>query len=232
MHQPERSSKKEFIDSIPPNYTYDEYNVCIDQLGLIGKWLGGDIATLYALRELNFYPKSILDVGCGGGHLTRKIALAYKNTDVEGIEINPWAIDYALNRLHSQNIPNLRFNHRRNKTLSEPENSVDIVLCSLVCHHMTDDEIVTFLKQAASSAQSAIVINDLHRHRFASILFAIIAPVFFRNRLIVHDGLLSIKRSFIYRDWEFYLSQAGFSPEQWTIYWRWAFRWIITIRLS
>ncbi len=232
MYKPERSTQKEYLDLGPEAYTHSEYDQCLDKLETIGKWLGGDAATLSALNSLAESPGSILDVGCGGGGLAQLMAKKYADCSVSGVDIDPWAIAYAENYRTQNELLNLKFEHRSDKTLSNPGRRFDVVTCSLVCHHMADDEIIDFLKHSATIANYAIIINDLHRHLLASLLFPIIAPIFFRNRLIFHDGLLSIKRSFVYQDWKYYLREAGFSPDQYTITWKWAFRWFVVVRLN
>jgi 2-polyprenyl-3-methyl-5-hydroxy-6-metoxy-1,4-benzoquinol methylase len=126
--------------------------------------------------------------------------------------------------LHS--IKNLSFECGDFKDINS---SFDVVTSTLVCHHLGDEEIVLFLKKASVNANQAVIINDLHRHWIACQLFALSAPLLFKNRLISHDGLISIQRSFIRKDWESYLTSAKIAPASWSINWFWAFRWIVMI---
>ncbi|MDP1880839.1 MAG: hypothetical protein Q8K60_07855, partial [Parachlamydiaceae bacterium] len=52
---------------------------------------------------------------------------------------------------------------------------------------------------------------------------------FFPNRLIYHDGLLSIKKAFKKKDWLNYLEAANIPLNQCKINWHWPFRWLLTI---
>ncbi len=57
--------------------------------------------------------------------------------------------------------PKLNFKHHINKGIEAPDNSVDIVTSTLVCHHMNDDELVEFLDQAQRVAKHEVIINDV-----------------------------------------------------------------------
>ena len=103
-------------------------------------------------------------------------------------------------------------------------------MATLVCHHMQDATLIDFLKKACSIAKRKVILNDLHRHPLALWGFQALAPLFFRNRLIQHDGPLSVRRAFTREDWKRYLTAAGISPDRYTIRWQWAFRWIVESR--
>ncbi len=232
-----RSYELEILDKGSNYYSLEEYRDCIHKIGLIGKLLGGDRAAFKTLRSLPEKPQSILDVGCGAGLFSVRLAQKYPEARVVGIDTSQDAILYACTYADSirakkkSSLQNLSFKHRTNPDLQEQTKSYDVVLATLMCHHLKDEELIEFLKRAKKVARKAIIINDLHRHRCAYILFSIMVPLF-RNRLIAHDGLLSIKRGFKKEEWQRYLKAAGFSRHEYSITWRWAFRWIVVIRIK
>lgn len=219
----------EIIDLGSAYYTADEYNDCLRQLGRIGKFLGGNRATLQEFRALKEPPTSILDVGCGGGQFTIRLAKEYPKAFVKGIDISEDAIKFAKEKLAEYSLSNIDFVIPAAPELNEPTKSYDVVTTTLVCHHLSDEQIVQFLKKSVSVAKRAVIINDLQRSSLAYLLFSIIAPLFFPNRLILHDGLLSIKRSFTRQDWHSYLQQANIPARAYSISWHFAFRWVVTI---
>lgn len=222
-----RSEKKELIDLGSEFYTAQEYDDCLKKLGDVGRFLGGNSAGLSAFNQLKIKPQSILDVGCGGGYFTNILAKKFPQAKVTGIDYSSKAIEHAK----KHNSPNLSFHVPTTLELNIPEKSVDIITATLVCHHMNDTELIDFLKRAKTSARKKVIINDLHRHPIAYFFYGLIAPILFRNRLITHDGLISIKRSFTKNEWVSYLKKAGFNKDQYTIKWKFPFRWIITINL-
>lgn len=223
----QRSTQLEWLDTGEYD-SLEEYQDCLKKLDRVGRWLGGDSATLTALTTFP-QSKAILDVGCGGGCFALKLAKKYPQVRVMGIDTNPDAIAFA--NKFSKNLPsNLFFETRSQPQLTEPANHYDIIMTTLVCHHMKDEELVQFLRQAFDLAKQGVIINDLHRHHIPYYAFKILAPIFFRNRIVQHDGPLSIQRAFTRADWVGYLSAAGISKSQYDIHWRWAFRWVVVIR--
>jgi 2-polyprenyl-3-methyl-5-hydroxy-6-metoxy-1,4-benzoquinol methylase len=224
-----RSNQQEWIDI--GNYTQKEYQHCLTQLGKVGKFLGGDRANFFAFQKLAQEPNSVLDVGCGGGFFTRALAERYQNTAVLGIDISKSAIRYAQAHHSLSQLPNLKFKHTTKKLLTYKKNSFDVLISTLTLHHMSENDIILFLRQAKIITKKAIIINDLHRSLLAYLSFAIFAYPFFKSRLMYHDGLVSINKSFTKKDWQYYLSIAGFHPDQYEIHWKWPYRWIIIIKL-
>ena len=226
-----KSYEKELIDLGPTHYSKEEYDDCLHQLGRIGRFLGGDTATLQAFRNLQ-PPETILDVGCGGGQFTIALAKEFPEAKVLGIDISADAITFANERLRESSQRNISFEHLSHPNLPYPRDSFDAVTATLVCHHLDDDQLIEFLKAAYLIAKGSIVINDLHRHRLSYCLFAPIARIFFPNRLILKDGLLSIRRSFKRQEWVHFLKAAGIPIERCTIRWHLPFRWIVVIDAS
>jgi 2-polyprenyl-3-methyl-5-hydroxy-6-metoxy-1,4-benzoquinol methylase len=226
-----RSYQSELIDLGPPHYSLKEFEDCLQKLVRVGRWLGGDQANLRALFAIPDSIESILDVGCGGGFFTRLMAKQFPKARVVGIDINPLAIEFAKKRLAEMPDPpsNVSFELRDHPELQEAPGSYDVVIATLVCHHMGDEALVDFLKRACQVAKKKVILNDLHRHLLALLAFKVIAPIFLYNRLAVHDGAISIKRAFKREEWKQYLAQAGIKEDRYSIQWHWAFRWLIEI---
>jgi 2-polyprenyl-3-methyl-5-hydroxy-6-metoxy-1,4-benzoquinol methylase len=230
-----RSTQQELMDLGPSHYTQEEYTDCLKKLGVIGKLLGGDRATFKAFDQLKNPPTSILDVGCGNGAFTLKLAQKYPNARVVGIDISQEAINAALagkkayTIKHGIELANLFFHHRTNPELDYSPKSFDVVTATFLCHHLKDTELIEFFRAAYQTSHQAVILNDLVRHPLAYAAFWCISPLF-NNRMIRHDGLISIKRSFTRPELENLLRAAGLPENSWSITWRWGFRFIITIK--
>jgi ubiquinone/menaquinone biosynthesis C-methylase UbiE len=74
--------------------------------------------------------------------------------------------------------------------------SFDYVICSLFTHHFLDEKVVEILSEMKRVARRKIFVIDLHRHALAYFLYTSVGRLFLYNRLIRHDGALSILRSF------------------------------------
>lgn len=225
----ERSQTLEWIDIEPPCYTPEEYNDCLKQLERIGRFLGGDKATFRAFDRLDRPPGSILDVGCGGGQFALKLAKRYPKCSVKGIDLSPRAIEYARRQLAREPGLDVEFSLSPTPELRQRPKSFDVVTSTLVCHHLSDEAIVDFIRRSVQVATQAVIINDLHRHFLASSGFLALAHLFFRNRLIFHDGPISIERAFKRKDWQAYLQAADIPEDSWSLSWHPFFRWILVI---
>lgn len=229
MKQTKRSCKRELLDLGPSYYTQEEYENCLNQLARIGRFLGGDKASLKIFHKLP-KPQTILDIGCGGGHFTLKLAEQFPKAQVKGIDISSQAIEFAQKHLQARSLKNIRFETSPSSHLPFDSNSYDIVTSTLVYHHLEDSQLINLLKNSYRIAKKFVIINDLHRHWLAYSGFALIAKLFFPNRLIFNDGLLSIQRAFKKRDLLHYLDSAEIPLSCCSITWHWAFRWIICIK--
>lgn len=225
-----RSHELELIDLGPSHYTQEEYDDCLYQLSRIGKFLGGNKATLKTLKHTQNF-ESILDFGCGGGQFAIQLGKIYPKVKVVGVDISSDAITYAKSQLEKMTLKNIRFDHAT-PSFSYLPDAFDVVTTTLVCHHLNDEELINFLKNSYKISKKQVIINDLHRHPIAYSFFYFISKLLFPNRLIHHDGLLSIKRSFKKQDWIHYLKAADIPLEHCVISWHFPFRWIVHIDTS
>jgi len=220
-----RSMEKELIDLGPDYYTQDEYVHCMQQLFRINKLLGFFHSTVKILK-LFAEDSSLLDIGCGDGLFILNLNKHFPQMKMIGTDISVAAIDQAKTSLKNFQLSNsdipVSFQLQEQVKLNFPKNSYDIILTTLVCHHLTDEELIPFLQNALETARQAVIINDLHRHTLAYGLYRIVSP-FFRNRLITNDGLISIRRSYKRSDWQRLLAQAGITHYQ--LKWCFPFRW-------
>jgi SAM-dependent methyltransferase len=215
-----RSQEKELIDLGPDYYTHHEYIDCLKKLFHVNKILGFFNSTVKLFR---LFPKNstVVDVGCGGGlfllHLS--IDISSEAINLAQLTLQQWQTkDTALN---------VRFQLQSQPELILDTNSIDILLATLVCHHLTDNELINFLQLAFNNARQAVIINDLHRHYLPVWFYSWLSPILFRNRLITHDGLISIKRGFTRAEWKLLLRTANIHTYQ--IKWCFPFRWRIIL---
>ena len=85
----------------------------------------------------------------------------------------------------------------------------DLVLSSLVTHHMRDDEIVQFLRWMESHARHGWFISDLLRSPGAYRVFGPLSRLMRWHPYVQHDGLVSLRRAFREPDWQHLLAEAG-----------------------
>lgn len=224
-----RSQEKELLDLGPAFYTPKEYTDCLRKLFYVSRILGFFKHTVKLLKKSS-PSASLLDVGCGGGLFLLNLSRYYPNMHFCGTDISTDAIHRAQNELArwpSSHKVHVEFYASDKPTLELVENSYDIVLTTLVCHHLEDDALVLFLKSALHGARTAVMINDLHRHSVAYWFYKWTSPWLFRNRLITHDGLISIQRGFTRKEWHALLQAANIKHFQ--VKWCFPFRWSVIL---
>lgn len=195
-----RSYELEYIDT--GNYTAAEYEGCIGELQLVNRWLG-DVHTLkntlfknVAAAGLKSF--SMLDVGAGSGELLRVTAAWARETGREmrgvGLELNERSASAILEA--SREFPEISSVRGDALKLPFADEDFDYVICSLFTHHFLEDQVVQIFREMNRVARRRMIVIDLHRHPIAYLFYTTIAKLFLKNRLIRHDGALSILRSF------------------------------------
>ena len=204
----------------------------LDTLANINKWLGGNSVTMNGLSKLlENHPKkepiTIIDLGCGGGDMLRKVSRYYKKRGYKlkliGLDANDDAIAYA--RELSKNDLDISFITCDIFSEAFETLQYDVVLATLFLHHFKEEEIVSILSKTIKKAKLGIVVNDLHRHAMAYYLFKLVCLTI-KNKMIIDDGLTSVLRGFKREELESFSKKLQITPQ---IKWKWAFRyqWIL-----
>jgi SAM-dependent methyltransferase len=229
----QRSSEIELMDDL--SLSGDALRKNLDELEIINSWLGGYKVVTEALGNflptLNSLdrPATIVDLGSGGGDTLREIAqwaqakkLAVQLT---GIDANAFMLDYAAPKCRK--FPNISFQQQNIFSETFRQHRYDILICSLFCHHFSDEELSLLLQQFYGQANVAVIINDLHRHPLAYYSIKALTNVFSGSHLVKNDAPLSVLRAFRRSDLEQILKAAGIN--KFRLRWKWAFRWQLVL---
>jgi len=171
-------------------------------LAWINRWLGG---TRLVRRHLEPFlhgrgtPVRILDVATGYADIPRAIVRWGRR---RGLPVEVEAVDHhdailQLARQASAAYPEIRFRQGDALLLPCPDESFDIVLASLVLHHMEGEQTVRVLRELSRVARRAVLVNDLRRGYWPFLVTRTSLYLVSRNRLIHHDGPLSVRRGFL-----------------------------------
>ncbi len=196
----ERSNELEHIDI--GDYTAKEYEGCLVELRRVNRFMGDALALRHSLLaeidRLGLNQFSVLDVGAGSGELLRVVAdwsrKSGKTNELVGLELNPRSAESILEE--SREIPEIRAVRANALRLPFEDSSFDFVISSLFTHHLTDEDVVTVLREMGRVARRRMFVIDLHRHPVAYYLYTTVGRLVLYNRLLREDGALSILRSF------------------------------------
>lgn len=228
-----RTQETEIMDDF--SLQGEELRDALDQIARINQLLGGNKTTLHGIKKLlNQSDKNktitIADIGCGNGDMLRMLAkFGQKNKlnfKLIGIDANDFTINYA--KTLSTEYPNIEYKCVDIFSEDFKVLKYDIILCTLTLHHFSNEEILNIITIFNNNAKNGIIINDLHRSKTAYRLFELICFVFNLNRMSREDGLVSILRGFKKNELEEFSKKTNL--QNYTINWKWAFRyqWLIT----
>jgi SAM-dependent methyltransferase len=201
--------------------SYEDFRDCLRSLKTVNRWLRGYRPTLAWLERLPRGlrdPVHVVDVGCGGGDLLQQIAVwaRRRGTAVRltGIDLNPHATRAAAESTPEE----LGIAWVTGDALVyRPETPIDIVVSSLLAHHLEDEEIVALLRWMEATARAGWFINDLERSEWSSRLFGWVRW----HPIVRHDGPVSFRRAFRKEDWLCLLAAAAIPPDAATVeHWR------------
>ncbi len=206
------------------------------ELDFINHWLGGNAVTLHGLNELLSKSQaqniSIADLGCGSGEMLRLIASqelqSERQVNLLGIDANPNITSFA--EAHSKQYTNIHFEALNIFSKDFQQKKFDIVLATLFFHHFSNEQLIQFFKQLKDQVTIGIIINDIHRHPLAYHSIRILTKFFSKSSMVRFDAPLSVLRAFTKNELVTILDKAGIT--NYSLKWKWAFRWQIIIRFN
>ena len=135
-----------------------------------------------------------------------------------GIDLNPYAARAAAESTPKE----LAVTWVTGDALAyRPEKPVDIVVSSLMAHHLEDEEVISLLQWMEATAQLGWFINDLERSEWSCRMFGWVGRIVEWHRFVRHDGPVSFRRAFREEDWVRLLAAAGVPRKAVTVeHWR------------
>jgi len=223
-----RSHQLEMMDGDATGY--EDFRNCLHDLEIVNICTLAYRPTLDWLkralrRDKSRQPVSILDIGSGGGGMLRKIwKWAHRRgheTYLTGVDLNPWSKRSA----ESLTPPDAPIRYETANIFSiDPDRHADFIISSLFTHHLSDNEVVKFLRWMDGHATRGWFINDLHRHPLPFFLIRYLTRLLGFGPMVQHDGPISVARSFKAAEWRRLIAEAGIQQERIRINWYFPFR--------
>lgn len=187
--------------------TPEEIRAAISDLRNINRWFGGVKTTRQLIetvvRASGAHNLSVLEVASGSGY----VPLAVQSACAKSTKLTLTFLDRAASHLNGYR-PSVA-----GEALSLPfsDRSFDVVSCCLFAHHLQEDELVTFGREAMRVCRMALVINDLRRSAL-HLAVAYAGLPLFRSRLTRHDAPVSVRRAYTLPEMVHTLSRVGAWP--------------------
>jgi 2-polyprenyl-3-methyl-5-hydroxy-6-metoxy-1,4-benzoquinol methylase len=183
--------------------TVEEIRENLRDMHRVNRWLGGHAALRRFLfprirQTANGKPLRILDVATGAGHTPVTLAQWARR---EGIPVTIVALDASqrllgMARDQLNQYPEIWRLSADARDLPFAPGSFDFVISTHFLHHLDPDGLTATLRALAKVSRGSVILNDLIRSASSAFLFRYGAPLFFRNRLTLHDGLASIGQAY------------------------------------
>lgn len=195
-------------DAVQLSNTYRQF----DRINTaVSGWRGIYTGTLRPLLKEAGPGATVLDIGCGGGDVLRRLARWAQADGLTpcfvGADPDRRAVRYA----RSVSTPsNLCFVSATSGELADAGERFDVVLSNHVLHHLADHEVQAICLDSERLATRLVLHSDIHRHPIAYAGFPLIGG-WFRDSFILKDGLLSIRRAFTPEE------LRALAPEGWRV---------------
>lgn len=168
----------------------------------------GRVVARHRGRELH-----LVDVGSGYGDMLRVISRWAQRRKIRlkltGIDLHTQTEAIAREATRAAGMREDAIEWRTGDAMSEVSlQPPDVVVSSLVMHHLGHGEIVQFLRWMEASAGAGWFINDLERQMIPAATFSVLAVLLRWHPFLHHDGPISFRRAFRTADWKEFLREA------------------------
>jgi SAM-dependent methyltransferase len=177
--------------------------------------LGGHQLVLRYLRRLlsegSNSALSVLDLGTGSADVPRAIVAWARRMElpvtVVAVDANPVVL--ATARANCRDWPEIRLEHQDLRSLPYPNESFDVVLCSLTLHHLGRPDAIGLLKRMHDLARVGYLLNDLRRNWGAIWTTELLARTVLRSPILRNDAPQSCRAAFTVAELREMARQAG-----------------------
>lgn len=154
---------------------------------------------------------TLLDIGSGGGDVPRAFA-RWAARDGFTLEITAIDPDERAQAFASSQptTPGLTFRQAFSSELVKEGAQFDVVTSNHVLHHLSPEELRGLLSDSERLSTRLALHSDIERTRIGFVLFSV-ATLPLRGSFIRHDGLTSIRRSYLAKE------LRAVVPENWRV---------------
>ncbi len=240
MELNQRNLQPELMDD--PNLDASLHEHALTGLRTVNRWSRTDAAIWSAVDSYLLQQREqrdpavlrVLDIACGGGdqalRLGRRMRAAGIPGEVHGCDISPTAVRFATKQASSESAANVRFFVSDVFNTPLPQDTYDVVMCSLFLHHLTELQAVQLLEMMYRAARQLVIVDDLQRTLSGYWLAWIGCRILSRSQIVHCDGPMSVQGAFTISEAVALAKKAGWVNP--AIQTHWPQRFLLTGRTS
>ena len=197
-----RVASAELLDS--DSGTPAEIAGSLADLRMFNRWFGGVSTTLAMIQRIaarsSLRQISILEVAAGSGFVPKQVQ---ERLSRAGIDVRITLLDRAPSHLNG----NARAVAGDALHLPFADGSFDLVTSNLFAHHLSPDQVITFVNESLRACRVAVVINDLIRQPLHMALVYAGLPIY-RSRITRNDAPASVQQAYTVEEMKALLEQT------------------------
>jgi 2-polyprenyl-3-methyl-5-hydroxy-6-metoxy-1,4-benzoquinol methylase len=184
----------------------------LERLRQLNRWFGSYRLLLSFMRRWikPGAPTRIVDLATGSGDIPRLLVDHARRigAQIEIDAVDRQAATLEIARSLSAEYPEISY-HAANILEWDCAQDYDIALCSLVLHHLSDDDAVRLLRRCRELSKRFVLVSDLRRGFLLRRGVYMLTALIFREPMTRFDARLSAQRAFSFVEMRELAIQAG-----------------------
>jgi 2-polyprenyl-3-methyl-5-hydroxy-6-metoxy-1,4-benzoquinol methylase len=184
----------------------------LERIRQLNRWFGSYRLVLSFMRRwINPGVRTrILDLATGSGDIPRLIADYARQigaqVEIDALDRQPATLEIA--RRLSTGYPEIYYRKADILEWNSAE-TYDVVLCTLVLHHFSDEDAVIALQRCRDLCQKFVLVSDLRRGFLLQAGVYLLTALIFRESMTRYDARLSAARAFSFSEMRGLAVRAG-----------------------
>ena len=184
----------------------------LERLRQLNRWFGSYrlVSTFVRRWIISGAQMRVVDLATGSGDIPRLLVDHARRIgaqiEIDAVDQQPATLEIASSL--SIGYPEISY-HAANSLEWDCAQGYDIVLCSLVLHHFSDDDAVKLLRRCRELSKRFVLVSDLRRGFLLKTGVYMLTALVFREPMTRFDARLSAQRAFSFSEMHELAIQAG-----------------------
>ena len=184
----------------------------LERLRQLNRWFGSyRLVSTFIRRWITpGVQMRVVDLATGSGDIPRLLVDHARrigaHIEIDAVDQQGATLEIARNL--SSDYPEISY-HAANILEWDRAQKYDLVLCSLVLHHFSDDDAVNLLRRCCKLSKRFVLLSDLRRGPFLQLGVYLLTALILREPMTRFDARLSVQRAFSFAEMRELAIKAG-----------------------